>query len=198
MPPIRHFWVVLLALTTTTNLWAQGKKPRPEADKSPLEAKLVAKTDTYTIPAGQQGKEFAEKVSAPDARELPEPPTVDFVLELKNPTDAPIAIMVGSDAGSLDLEIKGPGAVSVAGRKIFTREFRLGKKVEIAAGKTYEIPIKKLQFGFRGVAQQAYWTEPGDYKIVASLRWPDAADDSGRKQVGATSAPITVKVEAPK
>ncbi len=180
--------------------FAQGrpKRPRAEADKSPLEARLIAKTDTYTIAAGQQGKEFAAKLQAPDARDLPEPPAVDIVFELKNPTDKPIKVMLDSDSGALDLKLEGPGAVTVEARRIFTREFRIGKEVEIAPGKTLELPIKALRFGFRGVAQQAYWTEPGEYKLLAVLRWPDPTVAEGGKPriMEVTAEPVTLTVKA--
>ena len=192
----------LMVAVFASVLMAQGEEPakrpaKPEPAKSPLVATLIANKDTYTIPEGQRGKEFAAKVKSPSKGETPEPPAVDMVLQLKNPTDKSITIMVDSDAGSLDLKLEGPGAVIGDGRRIFTREFRLGKPVEIAPGKTHEIPIKALRFGFRGVAQHAYWTEPGTYKIVASLRWPDPFDDSG-KGTGiwqATSEPIEVTVK---
>lgn len=181
-----------------TMVHAQAR-PKIDADKSALQAKLIAKTDTYTIAAGQQGKEFAEKLKTPNARDLPEPPAVDLVLELTNPTDKPITIMVDSDAGALDLKLEGPGAVMVEARKIFTREYRIGKEVQIAAGKTYEIPITALKYGFRGVAQHAYWTEPGEYKLLAVLRWPDpAAKDGGRKLLEVAAEPVTLDIKAAK
>lgn len=189
---------LMLALASLTSAQGRQNRPRPEAAKSPLEAKLVAKTDTYTIAAGQQGKEFAEKVKTPNVRDLPEPPAVDIVLELKNPTDKPITIMVGSDAGTLDLKLEGPGAVTVEARKIFTREYRIGKEVEIAAGKTVELPVKALKHGFRGVAQHSYWTEPGEYKLLAVLRWPDpkVAEGEQQKIVEVAAEPVTLKVKA--
>jgi hypothetical protein len=195
--------VLFLTLALTSTAMAQRvrlKRPRVDAEKSVLEATLVAKEDTYVIPAGQQGKEFAEKVSAPDAKDLPEPPKVDIVLQLKNPTEKPITILLDSDAGALDLKLEGPGAVTVEGRKIFTREFRGGKKVEIAPGKTHEIPITALRFGFRGVAQQAYWTEPGDYKLFGVLRWPDpAAGEGGKRSIlEVTAEPVKLTVKAAK
>lgn len=194
---------LLLIMSLATSALAQGrvpKRPKIDAEKSVLEAKLIAKEDTYTIAAGQQGKDFAEKLKAPNAKDLPEPPKVDIVLELKNPTDKPITIMAGSDSGALDLKLEGPGAVTVEGRKIFTREFRIGKAVEIAPGKTYELPITALKFGFRGVAQHAYWTEPGDYKLLAVLRWPDpaGADKGGRQILEVAAEPVTLHVNAAK
>lgn len=195
----RAFVALCLVPLCITMVFAQrgAKRPRAEAEKSPLEARLIAKTDTYTIAAGQQGKEFAEKLKAPDARDLPEPPAVDIVFEVKNPTDKPITIVIDSDAGALDLKLEGPGAVTVEARSIFTREFRIGKQVEIAPGKTFELPIKALRFGFRGVAQQAYWTEPGEYKLFAVLRWPDPSVAEGGKQrmLEVTAEPVTLTVK---
>lgn len=192
-------YALLIALVATS-AFAQGRprRPRVEAERSALEAKLIAKTDTYTIPAGQQGKEFAEKLKAPALREPPEPPAVDLVFEITNPTDKPIKIMVDSDAGALDLKLEGPGAVMVEGRQIFTREYRIGKEVEIAPGKSLEMPIKALRFGFRGVAQHAYWTEPGEYKLFALYRWPDPSVAEGEKPVilQVTAEPVTLIVKA--
>ena len=40
----------------------------------------------------------------------------------------------------------------------------------IAAGKTVEMPIKSLKYGFRNAEKMAYWTEPGEYTLSASLK----------------------------
>jgi hypothetical protein len=194
----RPIWTALLLCGFASIALAQGRpRPKIEAEKSPLEAKLIAKTDSYKLAADQSGKDFAEKLKAPDRKELPEPPKVDLVLELKNPTDKPVTVVLDSDAGALDLVLEGPGAVTVEGRKIFTREFRIGKEKVIEPGKTLELPITSLKFGFRGVAQHAYWTEPGEYKIAAVLRWPDpaAAAGGGRKVWQAAAEPVKVEVK---
>lgn len=173
---------------------AQGKEPKqPAAAKSPLEAKLVANEDTYTLAKDQQGEAFAEMLKANKTGDLPAPPAVDLVLEIKNPTDAPITILVDSDAGALDLQLAGPGAVTVPGQRIFTREFRLGKPVAIAAGATHKMPIKALKFGFRGVGTYAYWTEPGEYTLAATFTWPAERDGRGKMMVQAEPIKLTVK-----
>ncbi|HTN74291.1 MAG TPA: hypothetical protein VL096_03560, partial [Pirellulaceae bacterium] len=151
-----RYLLALSFLAMTLSLHAEepaGKKPKREdnAQVSPLEAKLVVKKDTYTLPAAQQGEKFRETLKNPRARDLPEPPAVDLVLELKNPTDKPIIIVVNSDAGALELDLQGPGAVSISPLRAMTREFRIGKKVEIAAGKTHEIAITQLKYGLRGI-----------------------------------------------
>lgn len=174
------------------------KKPaRPQPEKSPLVARLVANETTYTLPADRQGNEAAERLKSPTLKDLPEPPAVDLVLELKNPTDAPIAIMIESDSGGLDLALEGKGAVTVEPKRAFTREFRIGKKIEIAPGKTYEIPIKQLKYGFRGVGTHAYWTEPGEYRLAAAFRWPSPTADAGPAPVifQAVADPVTLSVK---
>jgi hypothetical protein len=185
----------LLVMLATSEAWGQRGR-RPAATDSPLEARLVANKDTYTIPAGQQGEEFAKKVKAEGGTQFP-PPEVDLVLELKNPTDKPIVILVDADSGALMLKLEGPGAITTTGQQIFTREFRLGKRVEIPAGKTYEMPIKALKFGFRGLAEHAYWTEPGKYTLGATFRWPDPAGEAGgeSKSWQAVAAPIELTVK---
>jgi hypothetical protein len=157
-----------LAILLTTAVWAQVKQSQePAGDKSPLQARLIAHEDTYTLAADQQGEAFAKMLQ--EKMQGPPPPEVDLVFEIKNPTDKDITITLGADSGSLDLILKGPGAVTIPGQRIFTREFRTGRPVTIAAGKTHEIPIKQLKFGFRGVGMHAYWTEPGQYTLAARL-----------------------------
>lgn len=194
------FFVLGLALGAANMSEGQERKARParpEPEKSALEARLIAKEDTYTLAADQRGKKFADHLKSPTAKDLPAPPEVDLVLELKNPTDAPISILVGSDAGALELKLEGDGAVTVDSRRAFTREFRFGKQVEIAPGKTYEIPIKQLSFGFRNLGTYAYWTEPGEYKLSAAFRWPDPAAGMGpaRKIYQVVSEPIEIMVK---
>jgi hypothetical protein len=201
MSNARLLLALSLSLFISSAAFAQ-KRVKPgaerEVEKSPLTATLIAKKDKYKIPEGQRGKEFAEAVSKPDLKAIPEPPAVDLVLELKNETEKAIVIIVGSDAGALDLKLDGPGAVTVQPPKAFTREFRGGKKVEIAPGKTHEIPIMQLMHGLRGLATHSYWTEPGEYTITATLRWP-AGDPlrgaGGRTLVEAVAEPIKVTVE---
>ena len=115
------------------------------------------------------------------------------MLELKNPTDKAITIVMGADNGALELDLQGKGAVEIKPLIIMTREFRLGEPVEIPAGKTYEIPIKQLKYGMRGISTYAYWTEPGEYTLSATLRWPDpAGEDAGAlpKRWKATPKPV--------
>ena len=202
---LRIHWPLLLlvAFTALPLLAAEepaDKKPKDDATASELEAKLVAKVDTYTLAKDQQGEKFRETIQNPRNRNVPQPPKVDLMLELKNPTDKAITIVMGADNGALELDLQGKGAVEIKPLLIMTREFRLGEPVEIAAGKTYEIPIKQLKYGMRGISTYAYWTEPGEYTLSATLRWPDPAGDDAAgalpKRWKATSKPVKLTVKA--
>ena len=194
--PSSGLGLTLAILLLTTAAWAQVREPRepaPEAKKSPLIATLIANEDTYTLAADQQGEAFAKMLK--EKLQGPPPPEVDLVFEIKNPTDQEITITLGADSGSLDLILAGPGAVTIPGQRIFTREFRAGKPVTIAAGKTHEIPIKQLKFGFRGVGTHAYWTEPGEYTLAARLTNRGGRDGQPPAMSLATE-PIKITVKA--
>jgi hypothetical protein len=181
---------VVVTLAIGSSLWAHAKEePAAEAPKSPLEATLVANEDTYTLDKNQQGEVFAKSLQEIKNAAPPDPPVVDFVFEIKNPTDKDVTIILGADSGSLDLILKGPGAVTIPGQRIFTREFRAGKPVTIAAGETHKIPIKQLKFGFRGVGTFAYWTEPGEYTLAAKL------SNRGEPALLLETAPIKITVK---
>jgi hypothetical protein len=60
-----------------------------------------------------------------------------------------------------------------------------------------------LQYGFRGVAQEAFWTEPGEYTLTASFTTalspaPPGSKDAGKGfgTVSLNAEPIKIKVEA--
>ena len=73
------------------------------------------------------------------------------------------------------------------------------------AGKSLTIPVKSLTSGFRGVSHLAYWTEPGEYELVATLKSglmpiPKGAMDNGDGYgiVTLTAAPLKLTVEEKK
>lgn len=171
---------------------------REAADPGPLTAKLVAKKTEYTLDPAQAGEAFREMIKAAMGKgKIPDPPAVDLVFELTNTGAEPITITLGADNGRLDLALTGPGAISAMGRNAFTREFRLGKPTTIEAGGKHEIPIASLKYGFRGVAQHAYWTEPGEYQIAATLVTAPAGKRAEVKPITVTAPAITLKVVAP-
>jgi hypothetical protein len=177
----------------------EEKKPT-----GPVQAKLVAKKATYPLDLdGKSGEDFKKEIKAGEKTgKLPKPPVVDLVLELTNASDKEVQLWISGDPVQLTLNLKGPGAVSVMGQRAFTREFRVPKAIALTPGKTHELPITSLTYGFRGVSQQAYWTEPGEYVLEASLKTGLSPAPEGTKagpdgfgQVTIAAEPVKIKVE---
>jgi hypothetical protein len=194
-----------LALLLSAPLAARaGDKDKPAEPKKdlPVTAKLVAAKTTYTLDLdGKTGEEFRKMLKEAKGN-FPKAPAVELTLELKNTSDKPVKIWIGGDPTRLDLDLTGKGAVNVDAQRFFTRIFYAPKELELGPGKSHKIKITALQYGFRGIAKRAYWTEPGDYKLSASFVTainpaPTGvkADDKGFGRVTITSPKITLKVE---
>jgi hypothetical protein len=188
--------VVMLVLSAAVAR-AEDKKEEPKAPDLPVKATLVAKKATYTLDlGGKSGDEFRRMLKeAEKGGKVPAGPKVDLVLELKNTSDKEVQVWISGDSVVLNLDLKGEGAVNVVAQQAFTDDFRGPKPITIAAGKTHEIPIASLTYGFRGVAQQAYWTEPGEYKLSASLQTAISPAPPGTKDNGQGFGPCTIKSE---
>jgi hypothetical protein len=160
-----------------------------------LSAAIVVNKDSYVLNAAQSGKAFRDQMdAAKNARggsRLPQPPAVDLTFRITNTTDKDVTISVGGDDSQMNLKLEGPGAVTLDNNVAMTMEFRIGKPVTIAPGKTYDVKISSLAFGMRGISKYAYWTEAGDYTITATLTY-----GLGEKQGTVTSGPAKVKVTA--
>jgi hypothetical protein len=95
----------------------------------------------------------------------------------------------------MQLALTGPGAVTVENMVAMTMEFRIGAPVNLAPGQSHDIKISSLAFGMRGITQYAYWTEPGDYTLAATLVY---GQGDGKPQGKVESGAAKLKVEAPK
>ena len=173
-------------------------------EKNPLELKIVAKKDAYTLDTGgKTSKEYQKMLediaTAMKKREKapqpPRPPMIDLTLQIKNTTKADWFIYVEGDANVVALEVKGPGVIDLRPQLAFTADFRLPKQVKLEAGKTYEIQVKALADGFRGNSRWIYWTEAGEYTIGATYQ---LANGEGGKGPLLNAEPIKVKVEEKK
>ena len=136
---------------------------------------------------------------------MPRPPAVDLAVEIKNTSDKPVKVWAKGDPVVLTLTLKGKGAVNIDPPLAFTQEFRIPEAVEIAPGKTHTIPVKSLTSGFRGRRTTRYWTEPGEYELVATLKTGVSPAPKGAKEgmdgfglVTLTSAPFKLTVEEKK
>jgi hypothetical protein len=198
---------VLAGLGVAEAVMAAPAKPMKEEKKDqPVKATLVAKKAKYTLDlGGKTSEEFQKdlKAAAKAGRGLPAAPDVDLALELKNTTDKEITIWIGGTPTILNLKLEGKGAESVVATRIFPRIYILPKSVSLAPGKTTTIPIKRLEYGIRGMQYRAYWTKAGEYKLTATYNTatkpaPKDARDAGQGFgfVTLTSKPVKIKVEA--
>ena len=170
----------------------------------PIKAKLVAKTTTFTLDLGGKTAEEFRKLLKDGEKtgKLPMAPVVEIELELTNTSAKDVVFWKNGDPVSLTLELKGTGAVSVKPMLAFTANFAVPSPMVLAAGKTYTIKIGSLRYGFRGIAESAYWTEPGEYTLKAGFVTavnpaPEGTkpDREGFGKVTLTSEPIKIKVE---
>jgi hypothetical protein len=190
----------------------QGERPKQEAKSKtepagvPLEARLVAKKDSYVLDlGGKTPEEFRKHIN----NVYPATPAVDLELEFRNSGDKEFTFLVGGSNPDIPLLLKleGPGAVNVTlpaqsapiARGPFTQ-------VTLAPGKTHTLPINSLmtkRLGRDGTA--SYWLQPGDYTLIATYKTavspaPPGSKDGGKwlgegfGQVTVTTAPVKLKV----
>ena len=204
---LRYVVSLAVALAAAGSLPADDKVPDPpKADPkdTPLELTVTGKTTRYTLDTGGlSGADYKKKVSNTDGPPA-SAPAVDLTVEVKNTSDKPVRVWVSGDPVVLTLELRGRGAVNVQPLIAFTQEFRAPQDVEIAAGKSHAFPVKSLVSGFRSASVYSYWTEPGEYELVATLKTgmqpaPKGAQDfDGYGVVTIRSAPLKLTVEAKK
>jgi hypothetical protein len=219
-----RFLPAIVVATVTLAAGAKAPAPQPKADEksktdpagAPLEAKLVAKNETYTLDlGGKTPEEYRDAVKA-----TPPVVEVDLVLEVKNTSDKEITIWIaddyrkedrqeGGDYVKLLLELKGPGAVSArTALRETTPKTPPPRTRALAPGKTFSLPITTLNYGSHGVAHyeayRACWTDAGEYTLTATFQTAVSPAPKGSKEtkwahfeggfVTVTSAPITLKV----
>jgi hypothetical protein len=169
----------LITLLLTAGLAVAADKPK--ADPAPLEATIEG-TAKYPLDLG--GKTADEFADALKGDRVPPSPKVDLKLVLKNTSKEDLQVWTSGDPVTITYTLTGKGAASAKPRLAFTREYRLPKAVKVEGGKTVELPIQSLTGGFRGASEFNYWTQPGEYELVATLNTgvspkPKGADDAG-------------------
>lgn len=208
--PRRILTLVLLVAAANPAAADDKKAGKPKSDPPglPLELTLTGKTTKYTLDLGGLSADDFKKAVAAAGKgrgKPPAPPAVDLTVELKNTSDKTVQVWSKGDPVVLTLELKGKGALNVTPQVPMTLEFRLPEGVGLEAGKSLTIPVKSLTSGFRGVSHLAYWTEPGEYELVATLKSglmpiPKGAMDNGDGYgiVTLTAAPLKLTVEEKK
>ena len=171
----------------------------------PLEARLVARKDTYTLDLGGKTPEEFRKLV--ESRHYPAAPEVDLVLEFHNTGDQEIKFLVGGHNPDIPVQLRldGPGAMNVTlpagpGSK---SQSRPPEQVSLAPGKSHALPFGRLwtsNAGHEGCA--CYWTQPGEFTLVATYQtgvFPPPKDAKPwNKEFGTvtlTSSPVKLKVE---
>ena len=198
----------LFALVLTATLAIAADKPKaPEPgkavpDTTPLELTIEG-TAKYTLDLG--GKTADEFAKAVKGDRVPPAPKVDLKLVVKNTSKDEIQLWTSGDPVTVSLTLKGKGAVSAKPNLAFTTDYRLPTAVKVGAGKTVELPIQSLTGGFRGASEFSYWTQPGEYDLVATLTTavspaPKGAEDAGEGfgRVQAASRAFKIVVEEKK
>lgn len=181
------------------------QKKDDAADKKTLPIRLtVTGKAAYTLDTGGlPPAEYRKKVekSSQDGRPMPTP-AVELTVEIANISDKPVQVWTSGDPVVLLLKLEGPGALNLSPPLAFTREFRLPKAETLAPGQVVTFRITELTSGFRGRSHFAYWTEPGEYKLICTLTTgikpappgtPGGMDGFGRIQLQSEPLVITVK-----
>jgi hypothetical protein len=200
--------VTVVGLMSVCGSTVGQDKPKADPEGTPLTLTITGKQTKYVLDTGRlTPAEFKQQIerAIADGGQLPAPPAIDLSITITNTSDKPIQVWVKGDPVILDVELKGKGAINAAPLLAFTQEFRSPEAVEIPAGKTHTIPLKSLTSGFRGAAKFAYWTQPGEYELVATLKTGVAPAPKGAAEgmdgfgiVRLTSPAFKVTVEAKK
>jgi hypothetical protein len=171
-----------------------------EKPAGPVTLTVVAKTDTFKFDGGgktaaEYKKDLEATAKALEDGERATPPkalAVDLVLQLTNTSKEEVTIYVGGNPNVYTLELTGgAGAVTMRNPVAFPAIFIQPKAVTLAPGKSYEIPVKNLSDGRRGMARLVFWTGPGEYKLAAKYTLSDAKGGNGPEL---TSEPVKITV----
>jgi dipeptidyl aminopeptidase/acylaminoacyl peptidase len=170
------------------------RKTEVKPQSAPLEATLTSQKETYTLDLnGKTPEEFAKHVQG---WPLPPSPKVDLVLTLRNKGTKTLTFHRDI---LLSLYLTGDGAMNHP-MYSYQTEGRGDepKKVTLAPGKTYEIPIQSLD---RDHGERSYWLLQGEYTLHASCficvaPAPDGVDKSSGDLVfvDIKAPPLRVKV----
>ena len=190
--------LLLIALFVPAAPAADEDDPEPPV-KTGLVTRLVAKKSTYSLDFG--GKKKEDYLTAAKAGTL-ESPKVDLELVIANYTKETIRIRSTGGTNRLMLKLEGDGAVSAT---VMVDAVRPPTQYSVLEPKEkLTIPIQQLSSLARVLKSQTtetrlYWTEPGDYKLSASLYTQMTTDFGGPNPVARNQTfeakAITLKVE---
>jgi hypothetical protein len=184
----------------------QADKGKSDPPGAVVEAKLVAKKDTYTLDLGGKSAEDFRKQLKEAEMMGPNPPApkVELAIEFTNTSDKEVQLRIAGTQNVIMLDLKGPGAETIVMKNRPMPRFLIASKtITLAPGKSESVPVSSLAFGLRNLTHAAYWTAPGDYTLSATYQTSMAPAPKDARDVGngfgavtLTTAPIKIKVEA--
>lgn len=156
-------------------------KGKTEPSGVPLELKLVAKQETYTLDLrGLTEKQFRDKVNAQAAKRVGgmPPQKVSLQLELRNTGRQEVKVILPKHQNHFAFVLEGPGVITGE----FAGSIAAGQEtITLAAGKSHIIPISYLETVHGLKLQQPYWTKLGEYTLKATDRLQVALPAKGDK-----------------
>lgn len=190
-----------LLLSLLATLPAQNDDDPEPPPRKGIVVRLVAKKTTYKLDLG--GKTKNDYVAAVKKGDV-EAPKVELELVITNYTKEAIRLRTTGSTNRLTLKLEGEGAIEAS---ITTGVVR--PKIQYAVLNPKEkvvIPIARLasigpatKKGADAPEKRHFWTEPGEYKLSASLYAYVMTDPNGVNPVVQyktfETRPVTLKVE---
>jgi hypothetical protein len=167
----------------------------------PLELRLVAKKDAYTLDLG--GRTEAEYRRYLEEK-YPET-AVDLTLELRNTGDKRLTVAFADNEWrtiGMTMVLEGPGALKVEPHIAYNANRVLEPAtLELTPGNSYSLPLKNLGSWIDRTYPYVYWTQPGEYKLSISWQTKVALPLKGAAGANAslvtlTSNQVKIKVSA--
>jgi hypothetical protein len=184
----------------------------PTAEVAPLRLTLHARTTVYALDLGGQAPdEYRAALVAqvhdfgvhgpgfsPDGQAAKPTPQVDLELEIRNTSPRDVEFDVGGFGDLLTLQVFGPDLFRIErpGDAMLDpgREPARPKRVKLAPGESYFEPVTRLETSHPHRVCRWYWTQPGEYTVVATWQLPGPGRPDGPVY---QSNPVTLTVREP-
>jgi hypothetical protein len=141
--------------------------------------------------AGRSPEEYRRQLRASG---LPRGPRVDLALEVRNDGRRPVVLHVGGERSQLDLDLHGPGVLTLSGKGEAPPFLESRPPVKLDPGASYYLPIPYLIGGRPEQLQGVYWTAPGRYTL--SVHYRVGAEVDGQVcDLDVTSPRMTIDVK---
>jgi hypothetical protein len=163
-PPAEERPVLVASLRQAGPDIAPGAEPKHQA--------VAAVVRTFALKRGNQSPEaYRQALQAAALKgQLPPPPRIDLVLDVRNRGDRPVYLDVGGPGTELELELRVPGTLRLPLPANSEPPFLTQRRVRLGPGASYRLPIPSLIGGRRGSLYGLYWTAPGRDTLAVRYR----------------------------